>query len=72
MSRPLHHIGHVWRVWPGMAEGYRRRHARMWPELEAQMRAMGIHKYVIYLGRDRAQPHGWQTNIISDACINIR
>lgn len=49
MSKSLQHIGHVWRVKPGMAEEYRRRHATVWAELDAQMREMGIHTYAIYL-----------------------
>jgi L-rhamnose mutarotase len=49
MSGPLQHVGHVWRVKPGMAEEYRRRHATVWPELDRMMRDAGIHTYVIYL-----------------------
>jgi L-rhamnose mutarotase len=45
----MRHIGHVWRVRPGKAEEYRRRHAKVWPELETMMREMGIQTYAIYL-----------------------
>jgi L-rhamnose mutarotase len=45
----MEHVGHVWRVRPGKAEEYRRRHATVWPELEAMMREAGIATYAIYL-----------------------
>ncbi|MDW5594103.1 L-rhamnose mutarotase [Conexibacter stalactiti] len=45
----MQHVGHVWRVRPGQREEYLRRHATVWPELEAMMRAAGITTYVIYL-----------------------
>jgi L-rhamnose mutarotase len=49
MSGPLEHVGHVWRVKPGKADEYRRRHATVWPELDKMMRDAGIHTYVIYI-----------------------
>ena len=49
MSAPLQHIGHVWRVKPGMADEYRRRHATVWPEIDALLRRLGIQSYSIYL-----------------------
>ena len=39
-------IGHVWRVAPGRAEEYRRRHATVWPEVEraaARLRGARLH-----------------------------
>src|SRR5271156_7251274 len=33
---------------PGAAQEYRRRHDAIWPELEAELRAAGIHDYRIF------------------------
>lgn len=45
----MEHVGHVWRVKPGMADEYRRVHATVWPELEALLRGADVTSYVIYL-----------------------
>lgn len=37
---------------PGMEEEYRRRHEKIWPELERQLRQEGIYDYSIFLDRD--------------------
>ena len=42
-------VGHVWRVKPGCADEYRRRHRAIWPELEAALRSAGVVSYTIYL-----------------------
>jgi L-rhamnose mutarotase len=42
-------IGHLWRVKPGCAEEYRRRHRRVWPTLEELLRAAGVLSYTIYI-----------------------
>jgi L-rhamnose mutarotase len=42
-------VGHVWRVKPGMAEEYARRHRAIWPELEVVLREAGVTTYTIYL-----------------------
>lgn len=44
----MEHVGNVWRVRPGKAEEYARRHATIWPELDALLREAGVHTYVIY------------------------
>ena len=41
-------VGHVWRVRPGRAQEYDRRHAEVWPGLEALFREVGVETYVIY------------------------
>ena len=41
-------IGHVWRIRPGREEEYERRHAEVWPELEALFRRLGVSEYHIY------------------------
>jgi L-rhamnose mutarotase len=42
-------IGHLWRVKPGCAEEYQRRHRRIWPELEELLRDAGVLRYTIYI-----------------------
>jgi L-rhamnose mutarotase len=44
----LERVGHVWRLRPGMGAEYDRRHATVWPELEATMRRAGVTRYSIY------------------------
>jgi len=41
-------VGHVWRIREGCEQEYVRRHAEVWPELEAIFRDLGIRSYVIY------------------------
>lgn len=45
----LHSSAFVLRIRPGMADEYRRRHAAVWPELLATLRAAGVVHYDIYL-----------------------
>ena len=44
----MERVGHVWRVRPGRAEDYDRRHAEIWPELDALLREAGVTSYTIY------------------------
>lgn len=44
----MERVGQVWRVRPGKAEEYDRRHATVWPELEALLREAGVESFVIY------------------------
>jgi L-rhamnose mutarotase len=46
------HVGHVWRIRPGKAEEYARRHATVWPEVEALLRRLGVRTYAIYAWGD--------------------
>jgi L-rhamnose mutarotase len=50
-------IAHVWRVRPGMADEYLRRHRSIGPELAALLRAAGIRSYTIYLWGDLVFSH---------------
>jgi len=45
----LHASAFVLKLRPGMAEEYRRRHAAIWPEMAAALRAGGIVHYTIWL-----------------------
>lgn len=47
---------------PGMEEEYRRRHEKIWPELERQLRQEGIYDYSIFLDRDTNTLVGVQKN----------
>jgi L-rhamnose mutarotase len=42
------HIGLTWRIVPGREEEYDARHARMWPELEARLRELGVRAFSIF------------------------
>jgi L-rhamnose mutarotase len=42
-------VGQLWRVKPGCADEYRRRHRAIWPELESALRRAGVRSYTIYL-----------------------
>jgi L-rhamnose mutarotase len=44
----MENVGHVWRVVPGRAAEYDRRHADVLPELEQLMRQAGVRRYSIY------------------------
>jgi L-rhamnose mutarotase len=44
----MQHIGHVWKIRPGQALEYERRHARVWPELEVLLRDAGVRSFHIY------------------------
>ena len=50
-------IGHVWRVRPGKADEYVRRHRTIWPELAALLREAGVRSYTIYLCGDLVFSH---------------
>jgi len=45
----MERVGNVWRVRAGKAEEYARRHAEIWPELDALLRGAGVRSYSIYL-----------------------
>ncbi len=47
----------MWRVRPGRATEYLERHRTIWPELEAVLRAAGVHRYSIYLRGDTVFSH---------------
>lgn len=53
----MERVGHVWRVRPGMAEEYRRRHATVWPEIDALLREAGVERYTIYQWGDLVFSH---------------
>src|SRR4029079_16788649 len=42
-------IGFVMRLLPGAEAEYRRRHAAVWPEMLAELRAAGARRYSIFL-----------------------
>jgi L-rhamnose mutarotase len=44
----MERIGHVWRLRPGTAEEYDRRHQEIWSELAIRLQAEGVHEYHIY------------------------
>ena len=45
----MERIGFVMRLLPGAEEEYRRRHASVWPEMLAELRAAGARNYSIFL-----------------------
>ena len=53
----MERVGNVWRVRPGKAEEYRRRHATVWPEIDALLREVGVERYTIYLWGDLVFSH---------------
>jgi L-rhamnose mutarotase len=53
----MERVGHLWRVKPGMADEYRRRHATVWPELERLLRDAGVRQYSIYLSGELVVSH---------------
>ncbi len=53
----MENVGHIWRVKPGEADEYVRRHATIWPELERVLRAAGIKRYTIYLRGETVFSH---------------
>ena len=48
----MERVGFVMRLLPGQEAEYRRRHAAVWPEMLAALRAAGAHNYSIYLRGD--------------------
>jgi L-rhamnose mutarotase len=53
----MERVGHIWRVRPGRAAEYDRRHATIWPELEALLRSAGVRAYSIYRCEDMVFSH---------------
>ena len=49
----MQRIGFVMRLLPGAEEEYRRRHAAVWPEMLAELKAAGASNYSIFLDEDR-------------------
>jgi L-rhamnose mutarotase len=49
----MQRIGFVMRLLPGAETEYRRRHAAVWPELLAELKAAGASNYSIFLDGDR-------------------
>jgi len=45
----------IMQVHPDQFEEYRRRHNPIWPELEATLKAHGVHNYSIFLDRRTAR-----------------
>ena len=45
----MQRIGFVMRLLPGAEDEYRRRHAAVWPEMLAELRAAGARNYSIFL-----------------------
>ncbi|AYY14947.1 L-rhamnose mutarotase [Actinobacteria bacterium YIM 96077] len=53
----MQYIGHVYKVRPGKADEYVRRHKTVWPEIEALLRKAGVRSYSIYLWGDTVFGH---------------
>ena len=49
----MQRIGFVMRLLPGAEAEYRRRHAAVWPEMLAELKAAGAANYSIFLDGDR-------------------
>jgi len=49
----MQRIGFVMRLLPGAEPEYRRRHAAVWPEMLAELKAAGASNYSIFLDGDR-------------------
>jgi L-rhamnose mutarotase len=49
----MERIGFAMRLLPGAAAEYRRRHAAVWPEMLAELKAAGASNYSIFLDGDR-------------------
>jgi len=49
----MQRIGFVMRLLPGAEAKYRQRHARVWPEMLAELKAAGASNYSIFLDGDR-------------------
>ncbi len=50
-------VGFTMRLLPGAEPEYRRRHAEVWPEMLAALRAAGARDYSIFLDGDRLFAH---------------
>jgi L-rhamnose mutarotase len=53
----MERVGHVYRVKPGKAEEYARRHATIPARLDALLREAGVHRYTIYLWGETVFTH---------------
>jgi L-rhamnose mutarotase len=53
----MERIGHVYRVKPGKAEEYARRHATIPQKLDALLRETGVRSYTIYLWGETVFTH---------------
>ena len=49
----MQRIGFVMRLLPGAEAKYRKRHANVWPEMLAELKAAGASNYSIFLDGDR-------------------
>jgi L-rhamnose mutarotase len=49
----MERVGFTMRLLPGAEEEYRRRHAAVWPEMLAELKAAGAADYSIFLDGDR-------------------
>jgi L-rhamnose mutarotase len=49
----MQRIGFVMRLLPGAEDDYRTRHAAVWPEMLAELKAAGASNYSIFLDGDR-------------------
>ena len=49
----MQRIGFVMRLLPGAEAKYRQRHANVWPEMLAELKAAGASNYSIFLDGDR-------------------
>jgi L-rhamnose mutarotase len=45
-------IGFILKVKPDMLEEYKRRHANVWPEMQAALRETGWHNYTLFMRGD--------------------
>lgn len=53
----MERVGHVYRVKPGMAQEYARRHATTPGDLDALLREVGIRRYEMYLWGETVFTH---------------
>jgi L-rhamnose mutarotase len=53
----MERVGHVYRVKPGNAADYARRHATIPTQLDALLRETGVHRYTIYLWGETVFTH---------------
>lgn len=59
----LHVSAFVLQVRPGQAEEYRRRHAEIWPDMVAALKAAGIVHYDIFLDAEGRRVFGHQLRL---------
>jgi L-rhamnose mutarotase len=74
----MQRIGFVMRLLPGAEGEYRRRHAAVWPEMLAELKAAGASNYSIFLDGDRlfgyleVEDLGRFQQHMNDSAINAR